>query len=392
MKKIIYLLFILFMVVSCSKETLYDIPRDANGNVLLTTTSTATTTGISTLDNGFSVTATLPNAKAGDVMKVECLQLQMPPEGGETMQLLPLAGSQKDITVGSDLTATVSYTRDEANLVNAGDYVVVVYNGKTDYAKQRIDLVPATTFSKPSVSGIEVDIARTSEIAYFHVNVEPVSGSYSGTLVAKMKNGVNEPWVDITGSPFSGNQPFLVPVSGDDFAADKDTMYYSFTAAAGPYTDVVTTSIVVRDPYFYKKRKATMLVGGNSSGLDLITNNLVPADSVVASLAIEGDSLILKGGSAWLATGKTIEFVPTTEEMYKNNNSNDAIAAFNAGTPSNSANPVIGEGYFIFKMVTGSNPEDAYYGIIKIEEVLPGSSISMEYRIGNLYAHLSVLE
>ena len=58
--------------------SLYDIPRDANGNIILTTVSSATTTGVSTLDDQFSVTATLPNAKSGDVMNVECLQLQIP--------------------------------------------------------------------------------------------------------------------------------------------------------------------------------------------------------------------------------------------------------------------------------------------------------------------------
>jgi len=73
-------------------------------------------------------------------MKVELLQLQVPPSGGTTKQLLPLANTQQDVTVGSDLKASVTYTRDQANLLGVGDYVVVAFNGKTDYAKQTVTM------------------------------------------------------------------------------------------------------------------------------------------------------------------------------------------------------------------------------------------------------------
>ena len=82
MKKIILLLCALVLIVSCTKQKYYEIPRDANGNVILTGISSTTTTGISTLDGSFSVTATFATAKAGDVMDVELLQLQIPPTGG----------------------------------------------------------------------------------------------------------------------------------------------------------------------------------------------------------------------------------------------------------------------------------------------------------------------
>jgi hypothetical protein len=67
MKKLIFFLSALIFIVSCQDDD-FDIPRDENGNAILTDVSSTTTTGISTLDDGFSVTAYLPNAKSGDEM------------------------------------------------------------------------------------------------------------------------------------------------------------------------------------------------------------------------------------------------------------------------------------------------------------------------------------
>lgn len=392
MKNIILLLCSVVLIAGCTEQEYFEIPRDANGNVILTGISSTATTGISTLDNDFSVTATFATAKPGDVMKVELLQLQIPPSGGTTKQLLPMAGTQKDVTVGEDLKATVSYTRAEAKLNQPTDYVTVVFNGKTDYAKVRVDLVPATTVSKPKVSTKEIDVARTSETAYFNVTVDPKSSDYTGGMVVKRKNGKNEPWVDVAGSPFSGAQPFLVPISGDDFAVGQDTMYYSFTSTAGQYTDEVLKTIVVIDPYFFFKKSATLTLGGASAGRNLITNTAVAENASDAMVAISG-SLNLKGGSAWLAAGNTIEFVPSTLAMYNANNSANSIAAFEAVLlKPTTADPIEGEGVYIFKMVTGPDPEDVYYGMMKMTNVVPGVSVSFEYRIGDKYAHLLVIK
>ncbi|HBE42547.1 MAG TPA: hypothetical protein DDW27_15365 [Bacteroidales bacterium] len=377
------------LFVSC-QDDLYDIPRDENGKAVLTDVSSATTTGISTLDGQFSVTAYLPNAKSGDVMNVECLQLQIP-TGATTTQLLPLAGTQKTATVGSDLKATITYTRAEAKLNKAGDYVTVTFGGATESAKQKVDMVAATNTTKPRVSGKDVDVARTDETAYFNVSVAPKSSSYTGTLTAKRKNGKKAPLVDVTGSPFSGTQPFLVPISGADFAADKDTMYYTFTATSGSYTDVIEYTVIVRDPYFYlKKTGVTLTLGGSSAGRNLLKNAAVAETNALATIAVSG-SLIMKGGSTWLGAGNTIEFVPASAALYAANSTTASIAAFNAGTPSPTADPIAGEGIYIFKIVNGPNPENVIYGMIKVTSVIPGVSVTFEYRIGNLYAHLAVI-
>ena len=390
MKKIIFTLSLLVLFVSCEKGDLYDIPRDASGNAIFTIVSSTTTTGISTLDDQFSVTATLPNAKSGDVMNVECLQLQIP-QGGTTTQLLPLAGTMKTATVGSDLNATITYTRTEAKLNKADDYVTVTFAGATESAKQKVTMVAATMTTKPKVSGKEVDVARTNETAFFNVSVSPKSGAYTGTLAAQRKNGVKDSWVTVTGSPFSGTQPFLVPISGADFAAGKDTMYYEFTSTSGSYTDKIAYTVIVRDPYFYLKKTGVILtLGGSSAGRNLLKNTAVAENNANATIAVAG-SLILKGGSVWLASGKTIQFVPTTGAMYTANNTTSAIAAFEAGSPSPTADPIAGEGVYIFKIVNGPNPADVIYGMIKVTSVIPGVSVTFEYRIGNMYAHLAVI-
>lgn len=393
MKKIIFFLPALILFISCTEDgDSYNIPKDENGNAVITDVSSAATTGISTLDDGFSVTAVLPNAKSGDVMVVECLQLQIPSTGGDTKQLLPLAGTQKSVTVGNDLTTSVTYTRDEANLIQPGDYVTVTFSGETDYAIQEVDMVTATSTTNPQVSGIDVDVARNDEIAYFQVTVEPKSGTYSGTLVAKRKNGVHDDFVNISGSPFSGEQPFLVPVSGTDFAAGKDTMYYSFIAEKDGYTDEIETSVVVIDPYFFLKKSATLTLGSaTQSGMNLLINAAVAEDDDHAMVALS-DVLHLQGGSEWLNAGNTIEFVSSTQVMYAANNSNDAIAAFAAGVKTANADPIAGEGVYIFKAVNGTEPEDVYYGMLKVTNVVPNVSVTFEYRIGNMYAHLAVIE
>ena len=391
MKRFIPIFCVLVLFISCTKQDYYEIPKDANGQAILTGISSTASTGISTLDGSFTVTATLPNATSGDVMNVELLQLQIPSTGGTTKQLLPMTGTAKTATVGADLKATITYTRAEAKLAVASDYVTVIFNGKTDYAKQRVDMVPAITFTKPMVSGKEVDVARTAETAYFHVNVTPKAAAYTGNLVAKRKNGTTGTWVPIAGSPFSGTQPFMVPITGTDFAAGKDTMFYSFAAASGTYTDEVLSTIIVRDPYFYLKKAATLALGGSSAGRNLLINAVVPENDANANIAVSG-TLILKGGSTWLAAGKTIQFVPTTLAMYDANNLTNTIAAFNAGTKTTTADPISGVGVFIFKLVNGPAASDVYYGLMKMTSVVPGVSVGFEYRIGDQYAHLSVIQ
>ena len=390
MKKIILIISVLISIVSCTKQDYYEIPTDANGKILLTGNSSTTTTGISSLDGSFSVIATFATAKVGDVMEVELLQLQLPSNGGTTKQLLPMAGTQKTVTVGSDMKATVTYTRAEAKLNVPTDYVTVVFNGATDYAKQKVEMVPATTVSKPKVSTKEVDVARTGETAYFNVTISPKAETYSGTLVAKRKNGKNDAWVNVAGSPFTGAQPLMVPISGTDFAAGKDTMYYSFSATSGAYTDEVTSTIIVRDPYFFVKKSGKLTVGGSSAGLNLVKNTAVAETDANAQIAVSGN-LILKGGSAFLAAGKSISFVPTTSAVYEANNLTNTISAFNAGAATTTADPIVGTGIYIYKVVNGSLASDVYYGIIKMTSVVPGTSVSFEYRIGDQYAHLLVL-
>ena len=392
MKKIISLLLLLVLIVSC-KDELFDVPRDENGDVIFTTISSTTTTGVSTLDAQFTVTATLPNSKSGDVMNVECLQLQVPTgTASSTKQLLPLAGTQKTATVGADLKASITYTRTEAKLAAPGDYVTVVFNGVTDYAKQRVDLVPATVTTKPKVGAKEVDVARTDETAFFNVTVKPKSAAYTGTLVVTRKNGKKDTPVPLPGSPFATADPFLIPISGTDFAAGKDTMIYSFKATSGSYTDDISYTVIARDPYFYlKKTGVTMSLGGSSAGRNILTNKAVAATDATAILAVDGGSLIIHGGSAWAVSGKQISFVPATLALYDKNNTNEAIAAFEAGTQTSTADPINGAGIFIFKVVNGPNPTDVYYGMVKVTTVIPGVSITIEYRIGNLYAHLAVI-
>ena len=133
-KNILTISLIAFVLMtSCTDQPYFDIPRDENGNVIFTDISEVTSSGVTTADADFTVDAYFPNAKPGDVMIAQVLKNQVPswdPDGA--MQLLPLSGTEKEITVANDLTTSVTYTKAEAGLNNVGDAITVVFSGKTD--------------------------------------------------------------------------------------------------------------------------------------------------------------------------------------------------------------------------------------------------------------------
>ena len=134
-KIIISISFIVTMalMISCTDQPYYDIPYDENGNVYITQISKVTCDPVKAGQTSFTINCYFPNAKSGDVMKDTVLQQQVPswnPTGAK--QLLPIAGSEKSITVGSDFKTSVTYTLQEARLLNVGDAITVVFSGATD--------------------------------------------------------------------------------------------------------------------------------------------------------------------------------------------------------------------------------------------------------------------
>ena len=386
-KKSLILICSLTIMASCSKQPYWEVPDVNNGVATITGISTATSPGISTLDDNFTVNVTLPNAKAGDVMTVELLKQQIPPSGGTSTQLLPLSGTQQSVTVATDLTASVTYTRAQAQMVNTGDQVYVSWAGKTESASMTVTLTAATSVDGPKYNGKAVKVIRGAGTAYFDVNVAPKSGPYTGNVTVQKKNGMNEPWVSV-GSFAAVSQ---VPISGDDFAVGKDTMYYNFVATSGANTDNVTIVVVDNAPYFFLKKTGTMTIG-SKDGLNLLINGATTANAADAILAVDASTLMLHGGTGWAVGGKSISFVASTLADYATNSPTSAMATYMAGTPTATADPSLGEGVYVFKIVNGPNPTDVFYGILKITNIVPNTSVSYEYRIGNTYAQLAYIQ
>lgn len=230
-KKIIFLISALIMLFSsCTEQPYWEIPKDANGNAIITGVSKTTSTGITMLDPSFVVESYLPNAKTGDVMSAELVKPQVPawdPAGAK--QILPIANTKKQATVDASNKISVTYTRQEATLAVIGDNVTVEISGKTDSG----ELKNVTLKSAFNV---------TQSASAFAVKVEPVKSPYTGSVIAKYKVGVNGTLKDVTGSPFSGTQPYSIPMMG----VSKDTVYYSFNAAVGSLTEEYKTSVVVK--------------------------------------------------------------------------------------------------------------------------------------------------
>lgn len=384
--KNLIIILVLASLWSCTKQPYYEVPTDENGNVVITGVAKTTSAGITTLDDGFTVTSYLPNAKEGDVMKIELLQLQTPPNGG-AQQLLPMAGTQKEVTLGSDLKATISYTRTEAKLNAVGDYVTVTFAGKTDAATFRVNLKQATTVSNPKYNGSDVEIIREAGTASFIVTVTPAAAPYAGDVVVKRKNGTNDAWQDV-GSFAAGD---MIDVSGDDFALGKDTMFYSFSTTHNGYTDEIIKTVVASSPYFFVKKSGTLKPGATTDGFNLL-KGAVEASTDANAIITLGANLTISQGSAWATGGKGISFVPSTIATYNLNSVTAAKTEFNAGAPLTSIDPSNGEGVFVFKIVNGGNASDIVYGMLKATKLTPGTSAEFEYRIGNLYAHYSMMQ
>lgn len=235
---------ILMLLISCSSDNpFYSIPTNENGEVVITSISETNSSGITTMDDEFTVNATLPNAKEGDIIVAEILKLQIHPEAGNE-QLLPLEGTQKEVTVGSDLKTSVTYSRAEAKIDSVGEQIVVTFAGETASAQARIQMVQAMTVSGPVNGGGEAVTTFTrSDTAYFYVEVQPVQYNYMGSIDVERKNGANEPWVN----DGSYQNPDTVAIYGADFEASKDTMYYLFVAQEGALADSVTQRVIIQD-------------------------------------------------------------------------------------------------------------------------------------------------
>jgi hypothetical protein len=376
------LVTIVSLLQSCSKQEYVNIPKNADGSAYITTVASTTNTGMTTLDNGFSVTATLPNAKAGDEMVAELLAQQLP-VGGSATQLLPIAGTQKKLIVGSDLKVTVSYTREQALFKNVNDQVTVTFAGKTESAFTTISMGLATSVKGPLYDGKAVNIRRNSGAAYFEVAVAPKAATYTGNVTVLKRNGIALAW-----TPTDYAYGTKIPISGDDYAVGKDTMYYAFVSKVGSFSDTVRMTVFANAPLFQLTKSGTMVLGATTGGVNVMSNSTVSATDTLAILAVNAASLQIKAGSA-LRASTTISFVPSTSALYAAGNAADIQAAFDAGTASTMIDPIAGVPVNIFKIVDASG---TYYGILSITSVVPGTSVSYAYKIGSTYAQLAILK
>lgn len=389
MKNIILLayIFLLAFIVSCSKVPIYDIPT-VDGEIIIYEYTNSTNTGITTLDPSITFDVTFQTAKSGDAMGYELLAQQTPPVG-DVKQWLPLAGTQGTFTMPSDLMYSITFTKEETGMTMASDNRKLSIWGPMDSHLKQFQMTAATKVSAPQTGVKDVTITKTTDTAFFNVTVALKSGPYTGTVIAERKNGKNDAWVAAGASPFTA--PAAVPVSGNDFAAGKDTMYYRFTTSQNGYTDVIEKTIIIADPFFFRKRNCTIRLGGASAGMNMLTNATVAADNNAAMIAVDGGSLILHGGSDWAVGGNSIMFVESSVAVYALNSVETAIDDYALGVPAATADPFSGEGVYIFKMVNGPAADDVFYGMIKVLNIVPGVSVTVEYRIGDRYAHLTVL-
>ena len=113
-----------------------------------------------------------------------------------------------------------------------------------------VTLTAATSVGVPEYSGKAVKVTRGAGTANLDITVKPKSAAYNGMVVVQKKNGFNDPWVSVGSFPANSQ----VPVSGDDFAIGKDTMYYNFVATSGSNKDNVTVVVVIMIPISFLRK------------------------------------------------------------------------------------------------------------------------------------------
>lgn len=378
------------LVVSCSKQEYYDVPVDANGRAIITTVSSGTNTGITSLDGSLTVTTTLPNAKAGDVMIAEIVKSQIPPGGGAA-QNLPLAGTKKSVTVAADKTTSVTYTKAETGLA-IGQAIVVTFSGATDsYTSPQITMTSATSIGSLQYQGKSTPAVRGAGTATLKVTVAPKSGAYTGDIVVSTKDDPAAAYV--VANTYTGATADI-PVDASTFPV-SGTRYYQVQTTLNGVTETVTTQVTAQDPFFFLKKTTGILSLTNASqgGFLLTTGASATSSAATAQITVSGGSLAVKAGPATSGSAtKSIDFVASTVAAYDANNAAAAKAAYAAGTKLATADPGVGTGVYIFRMQIGTAPDNVYYGYIKFNTVTPGTSVAFEYRIGDIYPHLLVIK
>ena len=119
-----------------SEQPYYEIPLiQANGKALITGISTSTVQNPKIGDTEFTIYVQFAIATSGDTMVAELLK------NNEKGRLQPIPNSKKSVTVDSSLKAQVTYTLQEAQMVDVGDFVVATFAGKTDAARVTVTLV-----------------------------------------------------------------------------------------------------------------------------------------------------------------------------------------------------------------------------------------------------------
>jgi hypothetical protein len=383
------------LLASCSKQEYYNVPVDANGRAIITSVSTGTNTGITSLDNSLTVVAKLPNAKAGDSFTAEIVKSQTP-TGGGAAQNLPLAGSKKTVTVAADLTATVTYTKAETAL-NLGESIVVTFSGATDsYTSPQITLTTATTVGTLNFANKATTAVKGAGSANLPVTVAPKGSTYAGTITVSTSDSEAGPYT-VAYTPVGST--FNIPVDASTFGS-TGVRYYKIQATLNGVTETVISRVVAQESFFFLKKTTGILSLATSgqSGFNLTTGasvdgSVTDATKTRAQLVVNSNSLVIKAGPAITGvTGNSLFFVASTVADYNANNAIAAKAAYAAGTPTTTADGSTGSGVFIYKMVLGPLSTDVYYGYIKITTVVPGVSSAFEYLIGDQYAHLAVIQ
>lgn len=134
MRKYIIILLItgsyLFLSGCTSDQPYYNIPMiGPDGKAQITGISKATAKNPTIADTKFTVYVQFATAALGDTMVAELVTTNK-----ETGRREAVPNSKKSITVDSSLKAEVTYTLEEAQLKDPGDFVIVTFAGKTDSA------------------------------------------------------------------------------------------------------------------------------------------------------------------------------------------------------------------------------------------------------------------
>lgn len=278
----------------------------------------------------------------------------------------------------SDGEGTATVAKGDIGLNSAGDGATLLVRGNNDLQSTRKTSV---SMSHPVEAwlgfGNEAGTVFNNDTEHkFYYEIETVSATVQSVSI-QQKIGANGTYADVSGT-FDTAVDSVV-FMGSNYS-NNDTVYMKITATDGQETTTPKTVSFVVNKYAFMNMGEVKLDTTTNLAFDLVANEKVMAGPDADTADIEMVNVQLT--SIGFESNHNAMFVPTTKEVYDNNDIHEVMAEYDSGAPVASVPDVEAGDYFIYKTTRDGSE---YYGLIRIVEAYltpsgEGDYLMFEYK------------